>query len=58
MIIPVLNEESMIVTVIESLKQWNLTRIRVADNSPIDNSVAKSKQACAEVIIKPQPAYA
>ncbi|EAW34964.1 glycosyltransferase family 2 protein [Lyngbya sp. PCC 8106] len=56
-IIPVLNEEATIAKVIKSLKQLNLTQIRVVDNGSIDHSVAEAKQAGAEVVIEPQPGY-
>lgn len=56
-IIPVLNEEATIAMVIKSLKQLNLTQIRVVDNGSIDNSVAEAKQAGAEVVIEPQAGY-
>ncbi|ERT09700.1 glycosyl transferase 2 family protein [Lyngbya aestuarii BL J] len=56
-IIPVLNEETTIATVIKSLQQLDLTQIRVVDNGSIDHSVAEAKQAGAEVFIEPKPGY-
>ncbi|MDY7019823.1 MAG: glycosyltransferase [Cyanobacteriota bacterium] len=56
-IIPVLNEEATIATVINALKQLNLTRIRVVDNGSIDNSIAEAKKAGAEVILEPHKGY-
>ncbi|MEL7038000.1 MAG: glycosyltransferase family 2 protein [Cyanobacteria bacterium J06592_8] len=56
-IIPVLNEEATIATVINALKQLNLTQTRVVDNGSIDNSITQAKKAGAEVIIEPQAGY-
>ena len=56
-IIPILNEEATIATVIESLKRFNLTQIRVVDNGSVDNSIETAKRAGAEVVIEPKPGY-
>ncbi|MGB7415006.1 MAG: glycosyltransferase family 2 protein, partial [Thermosynechococcaceae cyanobacterium] len=56
-IIPVLNEESTIQSVIESLQAHGLQYIRVVDNGSTDGSVAIATQAHAEVVQEPKPGY-
>lgn len=56
-IIPVLNEESTIRGVIESLQAHGLRSIRVVDNGSTDASVAIATQANAEVLQEPTLGY-
>jgi glycosyltransferase involved in cell wall biosynthesis len=54
-LIPCLNEEDGIVSVVSAFQgQFPLARILVVDNGSSDNTVARARQAGAEVIIEPQ----
>ena len=56
-VIPIRNEEKTIVTVIQDLQSFGLTKIRVVDNGSSDRSTEVAKDAGAEVLFEPQPGY-
>lgn len=56
-IIPVLNEESTIAAVVQSLQAIGLQQIRVVDNGSCDRSAEVALQAGAEVLYEPIPGY-
>jgi glycosyltransferase involved in cell wall biosynthesis len=56
-IIPVHNEEATIATVIKSLQNYDLHRIRVIDNDSTDRSKVVATQAGAEVIFEATLGY-
>lgn len=56
-IIPVLNEEATIGTVIQSLQDLGLRRIRVVDNGSCDRTSPIAQEAGAEVLHEPIPGY-
>lgn len=56
-IIPVLNEEASIVGVIEDLKNYGLSRIRIVDNDSCDRSGILAKNAGAEVLYEQVSGY-
>jgi len=56
-VIPVLNEEATIGTVIRALQAHGLQTIRVVDNGSCDRSADISQQAGAEVLFEPVSGY-
>lgn len=56
-IIPVLNEEATIGTVIHSLQDFGLQQIRVVDNGSCDRTADTAQAAGAEVLSEPVPGY-
>ena len=56
-IIPVLNEEATIASVIQSLQTYGLKHIRVVDNGSTDSSIERAIAAGAEITIEPIPGY-
>lgn len=56
-VIPVLNEEGAIASVIGELRSQGLHRIRVIDNGSRDRSPAVAQAAGAEVIVEPRRGY-
>jgi glycosyltransferase involved in cell wall biosynthesis len=56
-IIPALDEETTVATVVETLRALGLTRIRVVDNGSTDATVARARAAGAEVIEEPRRGY-
>lgn len=56
-IIPVRDEEETIADVIQSLKTYGLTKIRVVDNGSSDRSASYAKAAGVEVFFEPLPGY-
>ncbi|WP_299491728.1 glycosyltransferase family 2 protein [Acaryochloris sp. IP29b_bin.137] len=56
-IIPVLNEEETIGTVISSLQKLGLRQIRVVDNGSCDRTADTAQTAGAEVLSEPIPGY-
>ena len=56
-IVPVLNEEGTIATVVCSLKAQGLSKIRVVDNGSTDQSKPQASAAGAEVLDEPQSGY-
>ncbi|MGF1482641.1 MAG: glycosyltransferase family 2 protein [Cyanophyceae cyanobacterium] len=56
-IIPVRNEATTLVGVIQALQSQGLTKIRVVDNGSTDGSAYQAKAAGAEVVCEPVPGY-
>ncbi|MDJ1184167.1 glycosyltransferase family 2 protein [Roseofilum casamattae] len=56
-VIPVLNEETTLTPIINTLQSYGIARIRVVDNGSTDRSVAVAKAAGAEVVLEPVPGY-
>ncbi|WP_421654613.1 glycosyltransferase family 2 protein [Leptothermofonsia sp. ETS-13] len=56
-IIPALNEEATIASVIQDLQSQGLTQIRVVDNGSTDRTCEKAQAAGAEVIQEPITGY-
>lgn len=56
-IIPVLNEEETVGTVIHSLQDLGLRHIRVVDNGSCDRTADTAQAAGAEVLSEPTPGY-
>ncbi len=56
-VIPALNEEATIAGVVTELRRLGLTRIRVVDNGSADATVARAREAGAEVLIEPRRGY-
>ena len=56
-IIPVLNEEDSIASVIQALQSQGLRHIRVVDNGSTDASATIAREQQAEVISEPKPGY-
>ncbi|MBP0006711.1 MAG: glycosyltransferase family 2 protein [Cyanobacteria bacterium SBC] len=56
-VVPVLNEENTIASVVETLNAMGLKRVRVVDNGSTDNSVAVARAAGAQVLHEPVPGY-
>jgi glycosyltransferase involved in cell wall biosynthesis len=56
-IIPALDEEATLPTVVETLRALGFTRIRVVDNGSTDATVARARAAGAEVRVEPRRGY-
>lgn len=56
-IIPALDEEATIGGVVNQLQKLGLTRIRAVDNGSTDATLARAREAGAEVVSEPQRGY-
>ncbi|MDP1579718.1 MAG: glycosyltransferase family 2 protein [Candidatus Didemnitutus sp.] len=56
-IIPALNEEATIADVVAGLRELGLERIRVVDNGSTDATVARAREAGAEVVVEARRGY-
>ena len=56
-IVPVLNEEETIATVVRDLQAQGLKHIRIVDNNSSDRSAAEARAAGAEVVVESRQSY-